>query len=99
MNVKQNICTSKSMQIGNELDQLSYMYKTGSNKLARVAGQAAGTVADHLGDFQDGTNSGDDYAYDGNGNMTSDQNKKITGISYNVLNLPSVITVAGKGSY
>ena len=30
--------------------------------------------------------------------MTSDQNKKITGISYNILNLPSVITVAGKGA-
>ena len=79
------------------IDQLSYTYKTGSNKLARVADQAASTAADHLGDFQDGTNSGDDYAYDGNGNMTSDQNKKITAISYNVLNLPSVITVAGKG--
>ena len=62
-----------------------------------MADQAASTAADHLDDFQDGTNSGDDYAYDGNGNMTSDQNKKITAISYNVLNLPSVITVAGKG--
>jgi len=35
-----------------------------------------------------------DYTYDGNG----DQNKKITGISCNILNLPSVIMVAGKGA-
>ncbi|UAY54269.1 hypothetical protein [Arachidicoccus terrestris] len=39
-----------------------------------------------------------DYTYDGNGNMISDQNKKIIGISYNVLNLPGGITVAGKGA-
>jgi RHS repeat-associated protein len=30
----------------------------------------------------------DDYAYDANGNMTTDANKKITSIAYNHLNLP-----------
>lgn len=39
-----------------------------------------------------------DYTYDGNSNMTGDQHKKITGFSYNILNLLSVITVAGKGA-
>jgi len=80
------------------IDQLTYTYRTASNKLAKVADQAPSTASDHLGDFQDGNNSGDDYTYDGNGNITGDQNKKISGIIYNVLNLPSVITVAGKGA-
>ncbi|SEA38187.1 YD repeat-containing protein [Arachidicoccus rhizosphaerae] len=36
------------------------------------------------------------YTYDGNGNMITDRNKKITQITYNILNLPGVITVASK---
>ncbi|HWT40171.1 MAG TPA: DUF6443 domain-containing protein, partial [Dongiaceae bacterium] len=80
------------------IDQLTYTYQTNSNKLAKVADAAATDSTEHLGDFQDGTNSGDDYAYDGNGNMISDQNKKISSITYNYLNLPSVIRVSGKGS-
>ncbi|MEI9942915.1 MAG: DUF6443 domain-containing protein [Chitinophagaceae bacterium] len=39
-----------------------------------------------------------DYMYDANGNMTSDVNKSISSITYNYLNLPSVITVTGKGT-
>lgn len=39
-----------------------------------------------------------DYAYDVNGNLTTDNNKSISSITYNHLNLPSVITVAGKGT-
>lgn len=54
--------------------------------------------AEHLGDFQNGVNTGDDYTYDANDNMASDANKKITAIIYNSLNLPEVIRVGGKGS-
>ena len=43
-------------------------------------------------------NSTVDYSYDDNGNLTSDRNKDIASISYNYLNLPSVITVANKGT-
>lgn len=39
-----------------------------------------------------------DYTYDVNGNINLDNNKAITSITYNFLNLPSVITVAGKGT-
>ncbi|MEM0941308.1 MAG: hypothetical protein AAGI25_16200 [Bacteroidota bacterium] len=39
--------------------------------------------------FKDGSHSGDDYAYDANGNMTKDLNKGITSIEYNHLNLPT----------
>ncbi|NHN28197.1 RHS repeat-associated core domain-containing protein, partial [Flavobacterium jejuense] len=38
--------------------------------------------------------NGDDYAYDANGNMTSDQNKGIGSIVYNHLNLPTEINFA-----
>ncbi len=52
-----------------------------------------------LGDFKDGSSgSNNDYSYDVNGNLTGDLNKAISGITYNHLNLPQVITVTGKGT-
>lgn len=39
-----------------------------------------------------------DYTYDVNGNMNLDNNKAISSITYNHLNLPSVITITGKGT-
>ena len=47
-------------------------------------------------EFKDGTNQTIEYAYDKNGNLTKDLNKKIAVIQYNLLNLPSqVIFVDG----
>ncbi|WP_176954518.1 RHS repeat domain-containing protein [Niabella drilacis] len=80
------------------MDQLVYSYQPGSNKLAKVTDQAGNTRSYQLGDFNDGTNSGDDYAYDVNGNLTKDENKNISGITYNILNLPEQISVTGKGT-
>ncbi|MCD2425097.1 DUF6443 domain-containing protein [Niabella pedocola] len=92
--------TQQGMYNGNSLliDQLSYTYQPGSNKLAKVTDQAGDTRSYQLGDFNDGGNGGDDYAYDVNGNLTKDENKNISGISYNSLNLPEQITVTGKGT-
>ncbi len=42
--------------------------------------------------FIDGANTSAEYSYDGNGNQTKDLNKNITSITYNILNLPQVIT-------
>ncbi len=42
-----------------------------------------------------GTN---DYAYDGDGNLTQDNNKAITSITYNYLNLPQLIHFQSKGN-
>jgi RHS repeat-associated protein len=39
-----------------------------------------------------------DYNYDLNGNLNLDNNKTISGITYNHLNLPSEITITGKGN-
>ncbi|WP_298739586.1 DUF6443 domain-containing protein, partial [uncultured Chitinophaga sp.] len=79
------------------IDQLTYSYRTGSNKLVAVT-DPVNTVSAKLGDFNNGANSGDDYDYDLNGNLTKDLNKNIAAISYNHLNLPESIIVSGKGS-
>ena len=42
--------------------------------------------------FVNGNTAGFDYGYDSNGNMILDRNKGITGITYNHLNLPSLVT-------
>ncbi|MEM9297510.1 MAG: hypothetical protein AAGA64_03905, partial [Bacteroidota bacterium] len=68
-------------QQGNNMDVLAYTYA--GNQLLRVTDSGD----DNQG-FKDGTNPGDDYLYDANGNMTQDLNKDITSIIYNHLNLP-----------
>lgn len=79
------------------IDQLSYSYKNNGNRLAKVTD--AITTDNKLGDFKDGSNAlTDDYNYDANGNLNLDNNKAISSITYNVLNLPYVITVTGKGT-
>jgi len=82
------------------IDKLTYHYTAGSNKLLNVA-DAANDPNSTLGDFKYPTATKTattvDYTYDGNGNMISDRNKKITAITYNILNLPSQIQVDQKG--
>ncbi len=79
------------------IDQLSYDYAANSNQLTMVTESDPNNNYD-IGDFKDGTNSGVDYKYDANGNLTEDQNKDITSISYNQLNLPELITFTGNRS-
>ena len=51
------------------------------------------------GNFKNGSNgTTDDYTYDANGNLNLDNNKAISSITYNHLNLPTAITVTGKGT-
>ncbi|MCW3109995.1 MAG: cell well associated RhsD protein [Segetibacter sp.] len=79
------------------IDNLIYTYSginQITNKLLAVNDNSAnGTVDSKLGDFTDKNTALDDYAYDVNGNLTSDKNKKITGMIYNHLNLPYQISV------
>ncbi|MCG2611792.1 RHS repeat-associated core domain-containing protein [Flavobacterium sp. SM15] len=73
------------------IDQLVYTYDTNNkNQLKKVADSSNSTSG-----FYDGTNTGDDFGYDSNGNMKSDLNKGITSIKYNHLNLPIEITFSG----
>ncbi len=85
-----------------QIDDLSYSYFGNSNKLQKVDDAITGD--NRLGDFTD-KNTGDDYGYDVNGNLITDNNKRISGpagidlsagagaIEYNHLNLPYRISV------
>ncbi|SEW38546.1 RHS repeat-associated core domain-containing protein [Chitinophaga sp. YR573] len=80
------------------IDQMIYSYtSSGSNKLLGVS-DTCKTASAKLGDFINGTNAGDDYRYDINGNLTKDLNKGIDTINYNHLNLPSLVKIRSKGT-
>ncbi|NER13111.1 hypothetical protein GWK08_06650 [Leptobacterium flavescens] len=73
----------------NEMDDLEYEYSLGSlgNRLVDVED---GTSIDFgFKDFE--VNGETDYSYDANGNMIKDNNKGITSIDYNHLNLPTEV--------
>ncbi|GGB17600.1 hypothetical protein GCM10011511_46740 [Puia dinghuensis] len=83
------------------IDNLTYHYELGggSNKLSSVSDAATEPPGQNLGDFIDNNTSGDDYGYDQNGNLITDLNKRITGLTgpdlasgggilYNFLNQP-----------
>ncbi len=80
------------------MDDLRYEYLGIGNKLKGVKDDVNSTGST-LGDFKEVTVGGvNDYLYDVNGNLTKDDNKGITGITYNHLNLPNEITIPGKGT-
>jgi len=82
------------------IDQLTYTYQNNltSNKLVQV-NDASNDPNSKLGDFHySGTKQATDYNYDGSGNLILDNNKAISGITYNHLNLPLQISVTGKGT-
>ena len=89
-----NIQTLQRKGVGGTIDNLDYDYLNGeaSNRLAKVADASGNTEG-----FANGSNTGDDYTYDANGNMTTDSNKEIQSIAYNHLNLPTVITQSNLG--
>ncbi len=75
------------------IDSLLYTLTTNTNKLLKVYDRITGTDNGKLGDFKDGTSgSGNDYTYDVNGSMITDNNKTISANVYNYLNLPTLIT-------
>jgi RHS repeat-associated protein len=81
------------------IDNLNYQYNPYSkNQLKKVV-----DLSNSLQGFKDDSNgtlagdTSDDYLYDSNGNMTKDENKNITSIVYNHLNLPTKI-IFGTGS-
>ncbi|MGH2563373.1 MAG: DUF6443 domain-containing protein, partial [Ginsengibacter sp.] len=80
------------------IDSLKYTYQTTSNKLSKVD-DFANDALSKLGDFHyTGTKGSYDYTYDGNGNLVLDNNKAISAIIYNYLNLPNAVTVTAKGT-
>ena len=75
------------------MDNLAYTYS--GNKLIKVTDAVTAPITySNAFHFADRANVANEYIYDQNGNATKDLNRNITSISYNVLNLPSVITFA-----
>jgi RHS repeat-associated protein len=92
------------------IDALRYEYFPNSNKLRMVHDDNSDPNT-KLGDFHNGNEGylGTDYGYDRNGNTVTDRNKYIEGsigidvtsgggMVYNHLDLPTTITIDGKGS-
>jgi RHS repeat-associated protein len=86
------------------VDNLTYSYDrdgdgiSDGNRLLGVDDAAAAATA-APSDFEDNgqkytTGSSVEYQYDVNGNLLVDRNKSITGIDYNILNLPTTIRFA-----
>jgi RHS repeat-associated protein len=89
------------------IDSLLYTYVGSSNRLQNVLDRSNDTLTT-MGDFRSSglymrtlgmskSTSATDYSYDGNGNMYADNNKDISNIHYNYLNLPDSIAVTNKG--
>ncbi|SHM98756.1 DUF6443 domain-containing protein, partial [Flavobacterium chilense] len=85
--------TSETVKV---IDDLVYTYANNNtaNQLLKVVDNSNKS----LGFVDSASNTVDDYAYDANGNMTKDNNKNITSIVYNHLNLPTQITFATTGN-
>ena len=62
------------------------------NLLNRVDDAAAASAYGGGFEFKDGVKQANEYTYDSNGNLTKDLNKGISIITYNVLNLPNMVT-------
>jgi hypothetical protein len=73
------------------LDNLTYTY-TG-NQLIKVEDAGNATAG-----FKNAANTATEYYYNANGSMYKDDNKGISSITYNHLNLPATLTVTSKGS-
>ncbi len=76
-----------NVPINGMLDNLTYTYQ--GNQLLAV--EDAGSVTEG---FVNGASTSSEYGYDGNGNVTRDDNKGIA-VGYNYLNLPQQITFTG----
>lgn len=74
-----------------QIDNLSYAYDPDiKNQLLKVT-DATNSPKGFRDDIDCTTDICDDYTYDDNGNMIADQNKNISSILYNHLNLPTQI--------
>ena len=78
------------------IDNLTYTL-TG-NRLNRVDDAVTASAYNNGFEFKNGVSAANEYTYDANGNLMKDSNKGITGIQYNVLNLPSSITFSDGSS-
>ncbi len=74
------------------IDNLAMTY-TG-NQLIKAEDSGASVSLSASMDFKNNSNAAREYFYDVNGNLTKDLNKGISGISYNLLNLPRTLSIS-----
>lgn len=95
--------TQRGFTVGGSapIDSLTYAYinPDSSNRLIAVA-DASNNPNSLLEDlhYNTSTKQSTDYGYDGNGNLTHDNNKAIDTMTYNYLNLPQLVHMKGKGN-
>ncbi len=80
-----------------EIDNLDYTYENNSNRLSIVHDNSLDPNGFKDDSDVDPFDQDADYDYDDNGNMTKDDNKGITSIVYNHLNLPTQINFGSTG--
>lgn len=88
-----NITALNRYQAGTQIDSLAYTY-SGTNQLQSITDASGSNTGVKAG-------TGLTYAYDGNGNVTTDpsRNSGSINIAYNLLNLPQSITGAKTITY
>lgn len=79
----------KSLWTFGTIDDVAFAYD--GNQLKKAVDRADELTYSGAMDFKDRADDATEYAYDANGNMTCDRNRKIRCISYNILNLPSEV--------
>ncbi|KUJ59192.1 hypothetical protein AR687_24350 [Flavobacteriaceae bacterium CRH] len=94
-----SIIRNGSSETTTQIDALAYTYvgTNTTNQLLKVIDSAPAT-SKVFGFIDSADNTLDDYSYEANGNMIKDNNKNITDITYNHLNLPTKITFATTGN-
>ncbi len=75
------------------IDNLTMAYS--GNQLASVTDAGSTVTLAESNDFKKGSTAATQYFYNRNGAMDKDLNKNISDISYNLLNLPSKVTIGG----
>ncbi len=83
---------TKNNNIGASLDNLTYNYVANSPRTANI-NDISGNILGHNQNGQ--ATSGNIYTYDLNGNQNKDPYRGVTNITYNFLNLPTLIDFGG----
>jgi RHS repeat-associated protein len=79
-----------------DIDNLIYHYSTNTNRLDSIRDIATYHITNN--DFLDGNVGSTDYNYDADGNMTQDKNKGITNITYNYMDLATMVRVGASNT-
>lgn len=74
------------------IDNLAYSYN--GNQVRKITDTAESPTYKDAMNFVDGADEDVEYTYDANGNVTSDLDRHVKSIGYNVLNLPMDVSIS-----